>query len=61
MTGPGEVAEQGVQHSLVVDKNQQGHLGSKRSRLKNRPPSPGFQHQEEKSPTSGCKNQWGLG
>ena len=39
-----------VPHSHVVDKNQEGYLGSEGSQPENRPPSPGFQHQEDKSP-----------
>ena len=44
------VAEQVASHSRVVEKNQEGHLGSKCSQLQVRPHSPGFQCQEDKSP-----------
>ena len=42
--------EWAVPHSHVVDKNQQGHLSSKRSQPQARLHSPGFPHQEDKSP-----------
>ena len=48
--------------SPVVDKNQEGYLGSARPQAQTRPPSPGFQRQEDKPPIpSGCKKQWGFG
>ena len=39
-----------VPHSCVVDKNQEGYLRSKQTQLQTRPLSPGFQHQQHKSP-----------
>ena len=36
--------------SHVVDKNQEGHLGSQQSQSQARPHSPGFQKQEDKPP-----------
>ena len=35
----------------AVDKNQEGYLGSKGSQPHTRPPTPGFQCQEDKSPS----------
>ena len=34
----------------IVDKNWEGYLRSEGSQHHTRPPSPGFQHQEDKSP-----------
>ena len=42
--------EQAVPYPYVVDKNQEGYLRSKESKPHTRPPSPGFQCQEDKSP-----------
>ena len=42
--------EQGGPHPCVVDKNQEGYPRSKESQPLTRPPSPGFQWQEDKSP-----------
>ena len=39
-----------VPHPHVVDKNREGHLGSKRFQPRGRPHSPGLRHQEDKSP-----------
>ena len=44
------VAEQAVPHTCVVVKNQEGYLRSKGSQPCTRPPSPEFQHQEDRSP-----------
>ena len=44
------VAEWAVPHSLVVNKNWERNLGSKRSQPQARLHSLGFQHQEDKSP-----------
>ena len=43
-------AEWVVPHSHVVNKNQEGHLGSEQSQSQARPHSPGFQHWEDKPP-----------
>ena len=45
-----KLAEQVVPHSHVVDKNQEGYLGSEGSQPQARPHSSGFQHQGDKSP-----------
>ena len=37
-------------HSCVVDKNQEGYLGSEQSQPQARPHSTGFRDQEHKSP-----------
>ena len=42
--------EWAVSHPHVVDKNQEGYLGSEGSQTQTRPPSLGFQLQEDKSP-----------
>ena len=39
-----------VPHPHVVDKNQEGYVSSKGSQPHTRPPSPGFQHRDDKSP-----------
>ena len=46
----GEVVGQAVPRSHVMDKNQEGYLGSEGFQPQTRPPSPGFQHQNDKSP-----------
>ena len=46
----GAEAEWVVPHSWVVDKHQEGHLGSEGSQPQGRPYSSGFQCQEDKSP-----------
>ena len=38
-----------VPHRHVVDENWEGYLGSEESQPHTRPPSPGFQCQEDKS------------
>ena len=43
-------AERTAPHPRVVDTNLEGHLQNKGSQPQARPPSPGFQHQEDKSP-----------
>ena len=45
-----EAAGQVVPHAHVVDKNQEGYLRNEGSQPQARPHSPGFQHQEDKSP-----------
>ena len=45
-----EQAQAVVHHSYIVDKNQEGYLGREQSQPQARPHSPGFQHQEDKSP-----------
>ena len=53
--------EEAVPHSRVVDKNQEGHLGSERSQPPDRPHSPGFQHQEDKPPLLLAVKTVGIG
>ena len=43
-------AEWVIPHSRVVDKNQERYFGREQSQLQARSHSPGFQHQEDKSP-----------
>ena len=43
-------AEWTFPHPCVVNKNQEGYLGSQRSQPKSRLHSPVFQHWEDKSP-----------
>ena len=58
----GKLAERTVPHLRVVDKNQEGYLGSEQSQPQPKPQSPGFQHwKKKKTITSGYKNLWGLG
>ena len=54
-------AEQAVPHQYVVDKNQEGHLKSKESQPHTRPPSPGFQFQEDKSHNFWLEKPVGVG
>ena len=42
-------AEKAVPHLCVVDKNQEGYLGSEQSQTQERLHSPGFQHQGNKA------------
>ena len=50
-----------VSHPRVVDKNLGGISRDQGVTASHQAPQPGFQCQEDKSPTtSGCKNQQGL-
>ena len=43
-------AEQAIPQPQVVNKNSKGHVKCEGSQPQTRPPNPGFQHQEDKSP-----------
>ena len=58
---PAAEAEWMVPHSHVVNKIQEGHLGSKQSQPQAILHSTEFQHQEDKAPLPlPVKNQWEL-